>query len=179
MCVAGRARSHPDQQDLLCSALLSQLLCSSWCHLNLVPAGLSGVDKTYPPFAGVLPKKKEKRGCCYEDGLSSWWHRFPFCWSHSGVLTQLRQLIFNKRGSQLPLMILHLSAQLCNRADRLRHARTQLLMHTNVIISSGSYTVRAETRFKAYSTQLMSKKKMFIWLHHLQRNHLDGGLCLQ
>lgn len=32
-----------------CSALRSQLLCSSWCHLNLVPAGLSGVDKTPLP----------------------------------------------------------------------------------------------------------------------------------
>lgn len=32
-----------------CPTLRSQLLCSSWCHLNLVPAGLSGVDKTFPP----------------------------------------------------------------------------------------------------------------------------------
>lgn len=41
-----------------CSALRSQLLCSSWCHLNLVPAGLSGVDKTSPPSTGLLQKKR-------------------------------------------------------------------------------------------------------------------------
>lgn len=101
-----------------CSALRSQLLCSSWCHLNLVPAGLSGVDKTPLPTTPRLhwsSAGKKKRGSwCYEDGLPSRWHWFPFRRSHGGVLTQLRQLIFNKRGSQLPLMNLHLSVQVLN-----------------------------------------------------------------
>lgn len=101
-----------------CSALRSQLLCSSWCHLNLVPAGLSGVDKTplpdnTPPSSGP-PQEKKRGACCYEDGLPSRWHWFPLRRSHGGVLTQLRQLIFNKRGSQLPLMNLHLSVQVHN-----------------------------------------------------------------
>ncbi len=50
---------------------------------------------------------------------SSLFHR-----SHSGVLTQLRQLIFNKRGSQLPLMNLRLSVQVYNETDLPRHAHT-------------------------------------------------------
>lgn len=41
-----------------CPTLRSQLLCSSWCHLNLVPAGLSGVDKTIPPSPLVSHTKK-------------------------------------------------------------------------------------------------------------------------
>lgn len=74
--------AHSDSSARL--ALRSQLLCSSWCHLNLFPAGLYGVDKnpSNPATSDALQKKNkknsEKWGYSYEDGLPSWWHWFTF-----------------------------------------------------------------------------------------------------